>query len=226
MIGVGLAWWIVLVIPVGLVAAVLLVVLFLLTIRAHEKWERLPAVRLAGAPIGDLVLREDQVVQNQLTNVVVIKPRLFRRITLRLVLLSIHLLGRAVFVRGALGGIPSIHFARWVVVDRGRRLLFMSNFDGSWENYLGDFIDKANYGLTGIWSNTIGCPPARFLVFDGARDERRFKGWVRENQLVTQVWYSAYRNLSVENINNNTRIRQGLTKPLSAEAARQWLALL
>jgi hypothetical protein len=223
---VGLVWWIVLVGPIGLAAIASILLIAILVIRAHEKWEKVPNVPLTGAPIDQLTTREDQVVQNQLTNLVVIKPSLFRRVAVRLVLFAINLLGRLVYVRGALGGIPSIHFARWVVIDRGRRLLFFSNFDGSWENYLGDFIDKANFGLTGIWSNTIGCPPARFLVFEGASDERAFKDWVRANQLVTQVWYSAYRNLSVENINNNTRIRMGLANPLATAAAKDWLALL
>ena len=145
---------------------------------------------------------------------------------MRVVLRVINLLGRLVFVRGALGGIPSIHFARWVAIDRGRRLLFMSNFDGSWENYLGDFIDKSARGLTAIWSNTVDCPPARFLILDGAHDEQGFKKWTRDHQIVTQVWYSAYRSLSVENINNNTRIRLGLIGPLTGKRAKQWLALL
>jgi hypothetical protein len=203
-------------------------VLFLLVLRSYETRERLPKVPLVGAPIAELTVREDRVVQNQLTNVVQIKPSWFRRVMVRAVLWAIDLLGRLVFVRGALGGIPSIHFARWVILSRGR-LLFMSNFDGSWENYLGDFIDKAAVGLTAVWSNTIGCPPAKFLVLDGARDEQRFKAWVRENQLVTQVWYSAYRDLSVENINNNTRIRLGLIDPDTAATearAKAWLALL
>ena len=219
----GTLWWL---FPgAGLVLAV---VLYILALRLYETRERIPEVKTVGAPLADLVRREDQVVQNQLTNVVLIKPSLFRRVTVRLALSAIDLLGRVVFVRGALGGIPSIHFARWVILDHGR-LLFMSNFDGSWENYLGDFIDKASLGLNAIWGNTIGCPPTRFLVLDGARDERRFKTWVRENQLVTQVWYSAYRNLSVENINNNTRIRLGLaradTNVTEAEAG-EWLAFL
>ena len=43
---------------------------------------------------------------------------------------------------------------------------------------------------------------------------------------MTQVWYSAYPGLSVENINNNTRIRLGLIGPLTGGRAEQWLALL
>jgi len=129
-------------------------------------------------------------------------------------------------VRGTLGGIPTIHFARWVVLDGGRRLLFFSNFDGSWENYLGDFIDKAAPGLTAVWSNTVGCPRSEKLVGGGARDEQRFKSWTRDHQIFTQVWYSAYKELTVDNINNNSKVREGLYGRLGPEATKEWLARL
>ena len=213
-------WWVV---PAVLLAAV---ALFLIALRAYEILEPRPAVPHTGAPVAALTDREDRVVQNQLTHFVAVKPYVFRRLTLRVVLRVIDLFGRLVFVRGALGGIPSIRFARWVLVDRGRRLLFMSNFDGSWENYLGDFIDKAAIGLTAVWSNSVNCPPAKFLIYAGASDEAAFKAWTRQHQIMTQVWYSAYPGLSVENINNNTRIRLGLIDPLTGARAEQWLALL
>ena len=178
----GLIWG---VLPLG--GTVLLLGGFYLTLRLFEIREPLEDVSVPVEDIGKLVAREDDVVQNQLSNVVLVKPTWFRRTLARVVLSGIDLLGRITFVQGALGGIPSIHFARWVFLDRGRRLLFMSNFDGSWENYLGDFIDKASVGLTAIWSNTIGCPRARNLIQEGAADEKNFKTWVRRNQVTTQM---------------------------------------
>jgi len=91
-----------------------------------------------------LAAREDQIVQNQMSSVINVKPGLFRSLTLRTVLAFIDLAARVEAVEGRLAGIPSIHFARWVIVDDGRRLVFFSNFDGSWENYLGDFIDRGD----------------------------------------------------------------------------------
>ncbi len=120
-------------------------------------------------------------------------------------------------------GIPSIHFAHWSLIDEGRRLLFLSNFDGSWGNYLDDFIDKASPGLTGIWSNTIDFPPTRFLVLDGARNGPRFKSFARDKQTLTRVWYSAYPNLTVQNIDNNSAIREDLFTTLDETAVRSWL---
>jgi hypothetical protein len=174
--------------------------------------------------VESLVQREDNVVQNQLTHLVAIKPQWFRLLTVRLVLWAINLLARYVFVNGTLGSISTIHFARWVIIDGGRRLLFMSNFDESWENYLGDFIDKAARGLTAVWSNTVGCPRAEGLIGAGARDEQRFKSWTRDHQIFTQVWYTAYEELTVDNINNNSAIRMGLYGQLSPAEIKAWLA--
>ena len=174
----------------------------------------------------DVLILEDQTGQNQLTHLVDIKPGTFRRRSLKVVLWLIHLLAQILYNKGSLGGIPSIHFARWVFIDNDRRLLFTSNYDGSWESYLGDFTDKAAQGLTAVWSNTIGFPRANDLTDAGARDEQPFKGWVRDHQLPTQVWYSAYPDLSVNNINNNSRIRADLFRPLSEKALARWFRRL
>lgn len=162
-------------------------------------------------------------MQNQLTHLVEIKPGRFRLRLLKFVLGSINYLARTYFNKGELGGIPSIHFARWVITDHDKRLLFFSNFDGSWENYLGDFVDKAAVGLTAVWSNTKNFPRAKNLVQEGAQDEQQFKEWARHLQISTQVWYSAYKKLSVQNINNNALIRSGLFREMDEVKSQAWL---
>jgi hypothetical protein len=202
-------------------------------LRLHEqndaRRDASDAIRLSEglkSRISALMTREDHVVQNQLTHLVEVRPGFFRQVTLRAVLFAINTLAAYVFNKGELGGIPSIHFARWVLIDGGRRLLFFSNFDGSWENYLGDFIDKAAKGLTAVWSNAKGFPPTRFLAYNGATDEQHFKTWARDCQIVTNVWYSAYKSLTVQNINNNSEIRAQLFQPLDNVAALTWLRRL
>jgi hypothetical protein len=172
--------------------------------------------------------REDhrQLVQNQLTHVVAIKPGWFRMRTLKLVLWSIDFLAKHYYDQGNLGGIPSIHYARWMILEKQRQLLFFSNFDGSWESYLGDFVDQAASGLTSVWSNTVGFPKASFLLWRGARDEERFKNWTRHHQVETQIWYSAYSTLSVQNVNDNTKLRAGLARKPEGEAFNAWLRTL
>lgn len=171
-----------------------------------------------------LMAREDLQIQNQLTHLVPLKPGTLRAVSTRVVLGAIDFLAHELFTRGNLGGISSIHFARWVLVDEGTRLLFFSNYDGSWESYLGDFIDKASLGLTSVWSNTEEFPNSVFLLFKGATDEERFKAWTRAHQVPTQAWYSAYPELTVRNILNNRAIAAELRRrPKSPRAVKRWL---
>ena len=171
-----------------------------------------------------LVRREDfpHIVQNQMCHITIVKPGAFRRVTLWGVLWLINLIART-SDKGELSGIPSIHFAHWALIDKGRRLLFFSNFDGSWENYLDDFIDKASNGLTGIWSNTVDYPKTSFLILGGSRDGSRFKEWARDKQVYTNVWYSAYKQLTVQTVDNNSSIREGLFTSMDDSATRDWL---
>ena len=39
--------------------------------------------------------------------------------------------------------INTIHYARWVIIDEGTRLLFTSNFDGTADQYLKQFLLSA-----------------------------------------------------------------------------------
>ncbi len=181
------------------------------------------------ANLGDVRSREDVKGQNHIASVQAIKAGTFRSGLLRLVLGAVHIVAGFIFNRGDLGGIASIHFARWVITPDGRGLVFLSNFDGSWESYLGDFIDLSAIGLTGVWSNTdnvVGFPQTRYLLFGGARDEARFKAFGRAGMVATNVWYSAYPDLSVANIANNMAVRVGLGADLDPAAAQAWLRRL
>ncbi len=175
----------------------------------------------------DLVRRleayEDLFNQNQFTQVLVMKPGKVRLITVQALMLFARTLIGNFFVKGKLMGIPTIHFARWVLIDKNKHMMFFSNFDGSWQQYLGDFIDKSGWGLTGIFSNTVNFPKTNFLFTGGAYDEEHFLAWSRGTQILTQVWYSAYHHLSIKNIVNNTLIRNELRKNLSEKQAQLFL---
>ena len=146
-----------------------------------------------------------------------IKPGIlnFRLWTVRFVLWTIHVtkhLGKS----GLLSGISSIHFARWVIIDHGRQVLFLTHYDGDWDAYLGDFVEEASKGLTAIWSNCVGFPRAWFLLGGGARDQRAFKAYSRRSQHETLWVYRAYPQLTVANIENHTAIREALGQSLDA----------
>jgi len=202
---------------------------WLIVLRRLEKRDEKEAITAPPetSHIQDLARQEDRTgfVQNHLASITVVKPGWFRRITLRTVLWVANLIARTA-TKGELRGIRSIHFAHWALIDNGRRLLFLSNYDGSWMSYLDDFIDKASTGLTGIWSNVVGFPPARFLIFGGARNEAGFKAYSRRSQTPARVWYSAYPELTVQNIDNDSLIREDLFTTLEGdEATRNWLRL-
>jgi hypothetical protein len=170
---------------------------------------------------------EDYGPRNQLTHLVDVKPSRFRHLLLRAVLLAIEFRARFEFWKGDLGGIETIHCAHWAILDGPKtRLLFVSNYDGSWEKYLGDFIEEAGGGMTSVWSNTVDFPRAKDLLEEGATNERVFKAWTREKQVRTQVWYAADPAISIRNVNDNSRIRDGLRGFMTEEEAREWLRLL
>ena len=186
-------------------------------------------------PVPDVLLDGVEVaedrpgeVTNHLSSLVDIKPG--RRILLRAVLLVIDIAARITYTKGQLGGIPSIHFAHWSLVDGGRRLLFVSNYDGSWESYLDDFIEKAASGLSAVWSNTANFPRARWLGVlpnsGGARYGPAFKRVARNSQSPTTIHYCAYPELSVTNVLDNTRLRRGLIGTMDEEQAWVWLSRL
>ena len=164
---------------------------------------------------------ENEFLSNQLTHLVELKPGLMRAVVIRVVFFALDVLSRHWFNRGKLGGIPSIHFARWSFIPN-RGVLFLSNFDSSWQSYLGDFINQASSGLTAVWSNTVDYPRTEWLLSAGSKDASRFLAWTRYHQIPSQVWYAAYPGISVVNVNANTAIRRGLADHAAMDAAT-WL---
>jgi hypothetical protein len=77
--------------------------------------------------------------------------------------------------------------------------------------------------LTAVWSNAAGFPAARWLVKDGARDEQRFKAFARDSQTYSQLWFSAYPYLTIQNILNNKEIRAQLWGDLDDGQLHAWL---
>jgi hypothetical protein len=186
---------------------------------------------------------EDWVAQNEFTSVLDLKPGWFRLAVCFVVLTVIDVAARFYFVNGDLSGITSIHFARWVIIrdtrdmaaipvgkQRRHRLVFFSNYDGSWESYLGEFVDRAPSGLSAIWSNAVDFPRTTNLTGagagDGARDEEAFKQYARNSQITTNVWWPGIPRMTVQNVRENVEIRQQLRAPLSAAEDRSWLLKL
>jgi hypothetical protein len=170
---------------------------------------------------------EDHDVTNQFSAMGSLKPGLVRLFTTVGVLKTVNYGARHITRPGRLGRIRSIHFARWVFVAGRERMIFCSNYDGSVESYMDDFINKTGFGLNASFSNGIGYPRTNWLVRDGCVDERNYKEYLRRHTLPSQVWYKAYPGLSAVDLERNTRIRQGLEMfSMSDDQAREWVAML
>jgi len=91
-----------------------------------------------------------------------------------------------------------IHYARWAIVERrwpggdrprGKRqryryLLFESNFNGSWDEYIDAFSEVVPTRMRLIWGSSYGFP--------GPLPVEPFKAYIRKNELPIDHYYSAY----------------------------------
>ncbi|MCV7362893.1 hypothetical protein [Mycolicibacterium neworleansense] len=197
--------------------------LFALVLRYHEKHDQ-PDTR-AAAPDAVRAYRDDEDywAHNQIVAVGFLKPGSFRRLTTTAILFLTDYATRHIYNRGTLSGLNTIHFARWVRMNGNRGLFFSSNYDGSLESYMNDFIDKAFWGLNAIFSNGDGFPRTRFLFFGGITDEKAYKKLLPTRQAPSNVWYSAYPHLTTKNIANNEAIRHGLSTKMDDAQTRRWL---
>jgi hypothetical protein len=199
---------------------------FAYQLRSREKTDPEIAPRVDPSHEKQLATIEDYDVTNQFTAMGSLKPGLFRRWTLAFLLSALNWTTRHIYTRGQLARVGTIHFARWVFLDGRKRLLFASNYDGSLETYMDDFINKVGWGLNLVFSNGVGYPSSRWLVLDGSKDEQKFKYFLRRHELPTNVWYKAYPGLTAFDLKRNTLIRQGIEQAAPSESVlRQWVEL-
>lgn len=94
-------------------------------------------------------------------------------------------------------GLGLIHFARWVIVRRDQwpelgqpkshlthdYMLFASNFNGTWDQYVDAFSDTLPAGLNLIWQTSVRFPQSIPVT--------PFKNYIRANQIDTNYYYNA-----------------------------------
>ena len=200
---------------------------YIIRLRMLEKTDPEVCPTVDQAYSEELLRGEDHYVTNQFSAMGSLKPGLLRLLTTIGVLSTVNYAARHIVRPGRLGRVRTIHFARWVFIDGTNRMIFCSNYDGSVESYMDDFINKAGFGLNAAFSNGIGYPRTNWLVLDGCGDERKYVEYLRRHTLPTQVWYQAYPGLTAIDLERNWRIRKGLEIPsLSDQEASEWVALL
>ncbi|HJU05337.1 MAG TPA: hypothetical protein VJ692_09300 [Nitrospiraceae bacterium] len=85
-----------------------------------------------------------------------------------------------------------IHYARWVIIDGGTRLLFNSNSDGSLEDYLEEFAERDEVPLNTIFGYCCGWP--------GAKPVGPFIQYVKDHQVRPACFYAAYPRHTVREV--------------------------
>jgi hypothetical protein len=149
--------------------------------------------------------------QNHLCTLATVRPGRFRRYLMKQALVLGTILSRYVYILGKLDLMPTIHFARWILV--GNELIFLSNYDGSFSSYLSDFSDQA-WGVNLVWGNTEGFPPTRFLYRAGAQDLDAFETQGLRHFYPAPVFYSAYEEYPVQNILRYLEFRDDLARKI------------
>jgi hypothetical protein len=110
----------------------------------------------------------------------------------------IHMAARALpsSLQGLLG-LSIIHFARWVIIKRdqwpdlgqGKQslqndyMLFCSNFNGTWDQYIDEFADGIPSGLDILWYSSTKYPHSISIT--------PFKTYITYNQVDTNYYYNA-----------------------------------
>ena len=103
-----------------------------------------------------------------------------------------------------------IHFARWTVIPRKSfphfpeqtsqenlkydYMMFESNFNGSWNEYIDAFNSVLSFKLNAVWYWSENYP--------GSQPLTPFKDYITHNQIYTDYYYMAYPGSTVNDVKN------------------------
>jgi hypothetical protein len=113
-------------------------------------------------------------------------------------------------------GLSLIHFARWTIIKRDQwpdlgqpaqppgndYMLFMSNFNGTWDQYIDAFSDGLPGGLDLFWYSSTKYPHSIPIT--------AFKDYIRANQVDTDYYYNATPDAAQRDIKAALRVRRAL----------------
>ncbi|MEM7302228.1 MAG: hypothetical protein AAF468_14185 [Pseudomonadota bacterium] len=113
-------------------------------------------------------------------------------------------------------GLSIIHFARWIIIERdqwpdmgqgGQKLqndyvLFCSNFNGTWDQYIDAFSDGIPSGLDLLWYSSTKYPHSIPIT--------PFKTYITHNQLTTDYYYNATPGAAQRDIKSALRVRSAV----------------
>ena len=114
-------------------------------------------------------------------------------------------------------GLKLIHFARWVIIRRNQwpdpagngaqtldkdYMLFLSNFNGTWDQYIDAFADGIPQGLDLFWYASTKYPHSIPIS--------TFKSYITANQIQTNFYYNATPGAAQRDIKAALRVRREL----------------
>ena len=113
-------------------------------------------------------------------------------------------------------GLKFIHFARWVIIRRADwpdfgqardplqndYMLFCSNFNGTWDQYIDAFSDALPGGLDLLWYSSTKYPHSIPIT--------PFKNYIRANQVDTDYYYNATPGAAQRDVKSGLRTRRAL----------------
>ena len=134
-----------------------------------------------------------------------------------------------------------IHYARWVIIGKNQfphlspeqprenlsysYMLFFSNFNGSWDQYVDSFTFAIPGGLDMFWKWNIRYPKSVALT--------PFHKYIQYNQIETQHYYNAYPLAASNDVKSAKAVKSALlafdaqaTEGTDAEFLRRYHALL
>ena len=117
---------------------------------------------------------------------------------------------------GGLLGLSFIHFARWVLIRRDQwpdfgqprerlqhdYMLFCSNFNGTWDQYIDAFSDALPSGLDLLWYTSVKYPHSIPIS--------PFKNYIRANQIDTDYYYNATPGAAQKDIKAALKLRNAV----------------
>ena len=111
-----------------------------------------------------------------------------------------------------------IHYARWVIIPRNgfphldssqpkenlsyAYMMFFSNFNGSWDQYVDSFTFAIPSGLDLFWKWNVRYPKSVPLA--------PFHKYIRHNQIDTSHYYSAYPMAASNDVKSAKKLKQAL----------------
>jgi hypothetical protein len=198
-----------------------LIVIYLLITSFITREKNITAPRPTNFHIRAAAATQLRPVLNEMTAAAPLKKGILRKYFYASSLRVVHFLG-SIFMN-----VPTVSSIRWLVVNDKKRLLFLSNFTNTTDFYVRDFLNGGTpRGVNFIFSNDMGFPDSKFMFRDGiTKDPEGYMNAVHTGQQPTGFWYAHQPNLTVDMIQRNRKIRNGLFKKMNNPEAVEWLKL-